>query len=154
MTICYALRCRLWTKQMNWISAFRMQADIKQKIFIERKNRRQRCIQMVVIWLAFVWVCICVWKKDSKKKSANDLLWSRKKNVVVGDTKIWVACVCVCVWCGNAKEKGHSCGLIFSGHLFVPVFQVYFHEDSTLPSIEAPILLYSHLFPQHTHAQI
>lgn len=24
------------------------------------------------------------------------------------------------------KEKGHSCGLIFSGHLFVPVFKSIF----------------------------
>lgn len=57
------------------------------------------------------------------------------------------------LWCANAKEKGHSCGLIFSGHLFVPVFESIFITQlcaalhSANPFAQSPFFAIAHTNP-------
>lgn len=57
----------------------------------------------------------------------------------------------VSVWCANAIEKGHSCGLIFSGHLFVPVWRSSRQLNFTLHLKRQFFCTHTYLFFYITH---
>lgn len=90
-----------------------------------------------------LFIGFCLWRRRKQKD------WADFNFFLSANAKKWIKWRhrLASVQCANAKEKGHSCGLIFSGHLFVPVWR----SSRRFPfgwilhvTFETPILLHIH----------